>query len=114
MDIDTEAIGESPAEVLEQPVTDVAAEPPILDAEIASTEESYAASPSADIEAPVGAVEGPARRARKRTPKGRGAVGGSRKAAGKAAKEPKPAKPARGRARKSSRGKAAEAADTGT
>jgi uncharacterized protein (TIGR00288 family) len=114
MDVDTEAIAESPSEVLEQQVTDVAAEPPILDAEIASVEESYAASPSSDTEAPVGVVEEPARRARKRTAKGRGAAGGSRKAAGKPAKEPKPAKPARSRARKSSRGKAAEAADTGT
>jgi uncharacterized protein (TIGR00288 family) len=112
-DVETEAISESSGEVFEQPVTDVAAEPPILDAEIAAGEEVYGTAPAENVEARVVAVQEPATRSRKRAAKERVTKAGSRKGAAKAAKEPKAAKPSRGRARKSSRGKPAEAADSG-
>jgi uncharacterized protein (TIGR00288 family) len=110
-DVVTEAVGEPPVDV-DQPVTDVATEPPIVDGEIAVAEREYTPSPIEEVEAAVVAVQEPSRRSRKRSTKER-APGGSRKGAGKAAKEPKPAKAARPRARKSARGKAAEAADSG-
>ena len=111
-EVETDAMTAGRAEAVEAHVTDVAAEPPILDGEIEPGEAAYAA-PAEDAEATVVAVEAPARRARKRTVKERGAPGGSRKAAAKTGKEPKgTTKAARPRARKSSRGKPAEAADT--
>jgi uncharacterized protein (TIGR00288 family) len=108
----SEAIGESRvASGEQQPVTDVAGEPPILEAEIAGTE-PYAATQVVEAEVSGDGVQQPAKRARKRAPRERAATGGARKGAGKAGKDPKPAKAARPRARKSSRGKPAEAADS--
>jgi len=114
VEMESEATAESRADVNEEHITDVAAEPPILDAEIEPAEPAYAAAPAGDAEATVVAVEEPARarRARKRTAKEGGAAAGSRKTAGKGGKEPKGGKSPRPRARKSSRGKSAEAADS--
>jgi uncharacterized protein (TIGR00288 family) len=112
----TDAFGKDAADRDEQRVTDVAAEPPILDAEIAAAEPQYTPTPAEDVEGAAVTVEEPARRSRRRPAKERTPAAAGRKGAAKAAKEPKEpkaAKPAKSRGRKSSRGKAAEAADSG-
>ena len=105
----TEAVADVPDMHLHD-VTDVATEPPIVDAELtsaASTEVSFGVDAA---EGSVVAAAEPTKPTRKRTRKGE-AVGAVRRKAHP--KEPKAAKGVKSRARKSSRTKPAEAADLG-
>jgi uncharacterized protein (TIGR00288 family) len=122
----TEAVVEASPELTEEPPTDVAAEPPILDAVIADVESMRAIPldnvetgemvvPQEGVAGTDAAVETPrrgAKRPRARSPKEQGPTRSARKTAAKPAKEPR-AKASRPRGRKSSRAKGAEAADTG-
>jgi uncharacterized protein (TIGR00288 family) len=113
-----EAVSDPAAELVEQHVTDVSAEPPIVDGELTDVETAEMASHgrgNAEAASPVEGAQGrgATKRARKRAPRERTAKGTARKTPATGAKEPKAAKTTRPRARKSSRGKSAAAADTG-
>jgi uncharacterized protein (TIGR00288 family) len=94
----TEVAAEAPLDGVSEPVTDFAAEPPIVDGEVSEP------APPVDVET-IESVEPAEAKTRRR--------GGRSAKNAKAAKarEPKPAKAARPRARKSPRAKPAEAAD---
>jgi uncharacterized protein (TIGR00288 family) len=104
-----EATADAPAELIGEPVTDIAAEPPIVDAEYTDATSPLEAAQTDVSDAEVMPAGAPAKRGRKRVARERTPSG--RKA--KSAKEPKAAKAPKPRARKSSRGKSAEAADSG-
>jgi hypothetical protein len=104
-----DAVAEMPADVVEEPVTDVAADPPIMDAEYTEAALPLESAEGTAVDGEVVSAVEPAKRGRKRT--SRQGSGSARKT--KAAKEPKAAKNAKPRARRSTRGKSAEAADSG-
>ena len=104
-----DAVAEMPAELVAEAVTEVAADPPIVDAEYAEPALPLESAEGEAVDGEVVSAVEPPKRGRKRT--SRRGSGSARKT--KAAKEPKAAKNAKPRARKSTRGKSAEAADSG-